>query len=89
MPKQRKNIYLRKDGRWEGRYIKERIAGNPRYGYVFGKTYKEAERQLDAASSENTISVHGAEGYFAVLANEWLLPPLSLRHQVLQSMRTC
>ena len=73
MPKQGKNIYLRKDGRWEGRYIKERTTGKSHYGYVFGKTYEEAERKQDAVSSENTISVHGIEGSFAVLANEWLL----------------
>lgn len=50
MPKQGKNIYLRKDGRWEGRFIKDRIAGKPHYGYVFGKTYEEAERKLNAVS---------------------------------------
>ena len=50
MPKQGKNIYLRKDGRWEGRFIKDRIAGKPHFGYVFGKTYEEAERKLNAVS---------------------------------------
>lgn len=73
MPKQGKNIYLRKDGRWEGRFIKERIAGKVRYGYVFGKTYEETERKLNAASSKDTISVHDYENSFAGLANEWLL----------------
>lgn len=73
MPKQGKNIYLRKDGRWEGRFIKERIEGKARYGYVFGKTYEETERKLHAASSKHTISVHDYENSFAALANEWLL----------------
>lgn len=73
MPKQGKNIYLRKDGRWEGRFIKERIAGKPHYGYVFGKTYEEAERKLEAVSSKNDIPVHVPDGSFAELANEWLL----------------
>lgn len=72
MPKPGKNIYLRKDGRWEGRYIKERIDGKIRYGYVFGKTYEEAERKLNAESSEKSISVNGCEDTFAILANEWL-----------------
>ena len=72
MPKPGKNIYLRKDGRWEGRYIKERIDGKIRYGYVFGKTYEEVERKLDAESSEKSISVHGCEDTFAIHANEWL-----------------
>lgn len=48
MPKNKKNIYLRKDGRWEGRYIKERIEGKVKYGYIFGKTYEEVERKLDS-----------------------------------------
>ena len=31
------NIYKRKDGRWEARYIKERQKdGTIRYGYVYG-----------------------------------------------------
>lgn len=55
MPKQGKNIYLRKDGRWEGRFIKDRIAGKTHYGYVFGKTYEEAERKLNGVSSENIL----------------------------------
>lgn len=36
MAKQRKNIYLRKDGRWEGRYPKEKKDGKRQYGSVFG-----------------------------------------------------
>lgn len=73
MPKQGKNIYLRKDGRWEGRFIKERIAGKTHYGYVFGKTYDEAEQKLDIASSEGATSVNIPNSSFAELANEWLL----------------
>lgn len=49
MPKQGKNIYLRKDGRWEGRYIKDRISGKTHYGYVFGKSYEEAEQKFEVA----------------------------------------
>ncbi len=36
------NIYKRKDGRWEGRYIKLYDAnGKPKYGYVYARTYSE------------------------------------------------
>lgn len=73
MPKQGKNIYLRKDGRWEGRFIKNRIAGKAHYGYVFGKSYEEAERKLKVASTENTTSNHIRETSFAELSNEWIL----------------
>lgn len=72
MPKQEKNIYLRKDGRWEGRYIKDRIAGKAHYGYVFGKSYEEAEQKLEAASAEISARILEKEGTFAELANEWL-----------------
>lgn len=34
MPRKGENIYKRKDGRWEGRYIKSRTpAGKANYGY--------------------------------------------------------
>lgn len=72
MQKQGINIYLRKDGPREGRLIEERIPGKPYCGYEFGKTCEEAERKLGAASSKNTGFVHGSDGSFAVLANEWL-----------------
>ena len=40
MPKKGENIYKRKDGRWEGRYIKGYLAdGKAKYAYVYGKTY--------------------------------------------------
>ena len=45
MPRKGENIYKRKDGRWEGRYIKARSqTGKAVYGYVYAPTYKEAKR---------------------------------------------
>ncbi len=41
------NIYKRKDGRWEGRFIKLYEAnGKPKYGYVYARTYSEAKQKL-------------------------------------------
>ncbi|MBO0453788.1 MULTISPECIES: tyrosine-type recombinase/integrase [Enterococcus] len=41
------NIYLRKDGRWEGRYPKGRKNnGQIKYGYVYGKSYTEVRQKL-------------------------------------------
>lgn len=53
MPKRGENIYKRKDGRWEGRYIRGRSpSGRAEYGYVYAGSYREcrAKRQkcLDA-----------------------------------------
>lgn len=43
------NIRLRKDGRYEARYIKERKDdGSIVYGYCYGKTYDEAEEKRNA-----------------------------------------
>lgn len=46
MARRGENIYRRKDGRWEGRYIRERINGRAKYGYVYGKTYSEVREKL-------------------------------------------
>lgn len=45
MPRKGENIYKRKDGRWEGRYIKARSkTGKAVYGYVYAPTYKISSR---------------------------------------------
>lgn len=50
MPRKGENIYKRKDGRWEGRYIKARSqTGRAIYGYVYASTYKEAKQKRSQA----------------------------------------
>ena len=50
MARHGENIYKRKDGRWEGRYIKGYDSdGKSIPGYVYGKTYKEAKEKLTLA----------------------------------------
>ena len=63
MPRKGENIFKRKDGRWEGRYIKGRRDGKAVYGYVFGKSYLEAKKKkseaitgLSEKRSKNTLS---------------------------------
>ncbi len=47
MAKRGENIYKRRDGRWEGRYIKgKKENGVPCFGYVYGHTYKEVRDKL-------------------------------------------
>lgn len=53
MPKRGENIYKRKDGRWEGRYIRGRSpSGGAVYGYVYARSYRECrvkrQKQLEA-----------------------------------------
>lgn len=51
MSKRGDNIHKRKDGRWEGRYKKERDEhGRVKYGSVYGKTYREVKDKLNAIS---------------------------------------
>lgn len=53
MPRKGENIYKRKDGRWEGRYIKSRTcSGKIVYGYVYAKTYRDTKTKL----RESTLS---------------------------------
>lgn len=47
MPKKGENIYKRKDGRWEGRYIRGRKNNRAVYGYVYGQTYHEVKENSD------------------------------------------
>ena len=52
MPKKGENIYKRKDGRWEGRYIKGHNKTNRiQYGYIYARTYKEVKEKLNIAKS--------------------------------------
>ena len=42
------NIFRRRDGRWEARYSKGReLSGKIKYGYCYGKTYREAKEKVD------------------------------------------
>ena len=51
MSRKGENIYKRKDGRWEARYLKkDALDGRPHYGYCYGKTYSEAKEKVTKAS---------------------------------------
>ena len=47
MARRGENIHKRKDGRWEGRYIKAHTPeGKIQWGYVYGTVYAEVKRVL-------------------------------------------
>lgn len=52
MARKGENIYKRKDGRWEGRYIKEYRNGKAKYGYVYAPDYAEVKARLKELSAE-------------------------------------
>lgn len=63
------NIYLRKDGRWEGRVIKQSEDENRKYKYFFGITREIVVQKIDEYMSEwNNSGEHIA---FDVVVKEW------------------
>lgn len=51
MARKGENIFKRKDGRWEGRYVKGKKNGKNIYGFVYGRSYKEAKEKKQEACS--------------------------------------
>lgn len=78
MPRKGENIYKRKDGRWEGRYIKGRDGKKAIYGYVYSKSYSEIKKQLilkraEYAREENKPSTSSSkDAIFSDLSEMWL-----------------
>jgi len=65
------NIYKRKDGRYEGRYIKNHENDKAKYGYVYGKSYSETKEKL--LNVNNTaISQKNQSMTIAKISDEWL-----------------
>lgn len=76
MPKRGENIYKRKDGRWEGRYIKNRThSGKAIYGYVYAHSYKEIRLKLQNAVKKDHFTEKSKTAAdmaaFGVLAEDW------------------
>lgn len=56
MARRGENIYKRKDGRWEGRYIKQKdINGRNKYGYLYAKSYTEVKEKLNEIKSQPSV----------------------------------
>lgn len=76
MPKKGENIYKRKDGRWEDRYIRFRnIGGKTEYGYTYGKSYAEVKQKLMTAKA--MVQPHNEArgkrpGTYGQLLDDWL-----------------
>lgn len=78
MPRKGENIYKRKDGRWEGRYIKGRSGKKAIYGYVYSKSYSEVKKKLALKKieyseiSNNKSSSRAKKGRFSNLSDMWI-----------------
>ncbi|MCM1135505.1 MAG: site-specific integrase [Clostridium sp.] len=57
MPRRGRNIYKRKDGRWEGRLQKPAsLPGERKYRSFYGKTCQEVKEKMEAAKGEITYA---------------------------------
>lgn len=75
MPRTGENIYKRKDGRWEGRYVKgHKPTGKAIYGYVYAYSYKDVKIKLNLAiSGKDPAPRYKASGStFSELSELWL-----------------
>ena len=74
MARHGENIHKRKDGRWEGRYIKGRYEnGTARWGYVYGNGYTEVRELLIRKKAQaGFYQLCGTSMTFAELSEAWL-----------------
>lgn len=76
MARRGENIYKRKDGRWEGRYIKGRKQnGKIIYGYVYHKKYSDVKQQLiqcKALHQDENKSTHVYTETVGCWIEDWL-----------------
>ena len=75
--KKGENIFKRKDGRWEARYIKGyELSGKIKYGFCYGKTYREAKEKVTkckaALVNGKPIPSTNSRHRFAFYCDEWL-----------------
>ena len=74
MARRGENIRKRKDGRWEGRYIKARTQeGKIQWGYVYGTVYTEVKQVLIRRKAEaGFYDLKRTDLTFEALAEVWL-----------------
>lgn len=84
MSRKGENIYRRKDGRWEGRYIKgRREDGKGIYGSVYAPTYQEAKSKLQKAALNSKEFLPGlSKDTFEQITKQWLT---AVRPQIKES----
>ena len=70
MPRRGENIYKRKDGRYEGRYvIGKNEKGQTKFGYIYGRRYTDVRNRLLMKKAE----------HIPVPSNILHLPPVTLQ----------
>ena len=70
MARRGENVYKRKDGRYEGRYIKYYdISGKAVYGYIYSKSYAEIKEKLAQCKTEKRQTKSSSN----VKLSDWLI----------------
>ena len=73
MAKRGENIYKRKDGRWEGRYIVGRKpTGSTKYASVYGKTYGEVKEKLNQKKGDRLRFLPSCSMTVQLVLEMWL-----------------
>ena len=73
MARKGENIYKRKDGRWEGRYIVgRRENGQARYASIYGKSYLEVKEKLEKRKGDRLRSMPSCQLTVKIILDMWL-----------------
>ena len=73
MARRGENIYRRKDGRYEGRYVIGKTAkGKTRFGYVYARQFSEARRLLLEKKAEQQRKTGRPAGARRISVAKWM-----------------
>ena len=73
MPRHGENIYKRRDGRYEGRYVVGKTtAGKTKFGYVYGYQYTEVRNELLRKKAARLPVVGAMFNCRRILLQNWL-----------------
>ncbi|MTD39056.1 tyrosine-type recombinase/integrase [Erwinia sp. CPCC 100877] len=74
MARKGENIYKRKDGRWEARYIKRRMEnGRIFYGSVYAKTYREVKTKVTILKAKHLETPQNFTSPYAGTLTDWMI----------------
>ena len=88
MPRHGENIYKRRDGRYEGRYVVGKTAtGKTKFGYVYGYQYTEVRNELLRKKTERLPVGETMLKCRRIILRDWLQK--SLENEVSGRVKAC
>ena len=73
MARHGENIYKRKDGRYEGRYVTgKKSNGTTRFGYVYGMRYTDVKKRLLEKKAEIQKTIHPEAAVRGMTVEKWM-----------------